>query len=120
MMSVIGAAGIPVTHRGVADSFVVATGQLQDGQSGSIPLYSPKRTLVLLMAVGVLDRLDSVLRDLEYPPSCPVAIVHRATWPDQRIVRGQLGDIAGKVKDAGISSHAAIIVGNVVGCLQTL
>ncbi|KAJ3302900.1 uroporphyrin-III C-methyltransferase [Kappamyces sp. JEL0829] len=113
-----GAAGIPVTHRGVADSFVLATGQKEDGSAGGVPAYSPTRTLVLLMAVGVLDKLGTQLAVLGYPLDSRVAVVHRATWPDQQVVRGSLMTIAAKVREAGIKNHAAIIVGRVVDCLS--
>jgi len=47
-----------------------------------------------------------------YGAHCPVAVVHHASWPDEQIVRGVLGDIAGKVESTGISKTAMIIVGN--------
>ena len=42
---------------------------------------------------------------------CPAAVVHRASWPDQAIVRGTLSDIAERTEAAGIGKTAMIIVG---------
>ena len=41
-------------------------------------------------------------------------MVHRASWPDERIIRGRLGDIRAKVKKAGITRTALILVGRVL------
>ena len=46
-----------------------------------------------------------------YGADCPVAVVVRASWPDQRIVRGTLGDIAAKVAAEPIERTALILVG---------
>jgi precorrin-4/cobalt-precorrin-4 C11-methyltransferase len=46
-----------------------------------------------------------------YAANCPVALVYRASWPDQQIVRGTLDDIADKVSEAGVHKTAMIIVG---------
>ncbi|KAI8898818.1 tetrapyrrole methylase [Globomyces pollinis-pini] len=111
-------AGIPVTHRGVADSFVVCTGQKEDGSWSGVPMFAKNRTLVLLMAIGVLGKLRDQLKDHhDYPIDIPVAVIFRATYPDQKIVFGTLIDIAQKVVDEGIKSHATVIVGHVVNCL---
>ncbi|WP_298720586.1 precorrin-4 C(11)-methyltransferase [uncultured Ferrovibrio sp.] len=49
-----------------------------------------------------------------YGADCPVAIVVRATWPDQQIIRGSLKDIAAKVRAAKITRTALILVGHVL------
>ena len=116
-ISAAGAAGIPVTHRGIADSFIVCTGQKRDGSWGSIARYSKSRTLVLLMAIGGVDELESMLLGLGYPQESRVAVIHKATLNDQIVVRGSLNDFAIQVKQAGIKNHATIIVGDVVDCL---
>ena len=50
-----------------------------------------------------------------YGEDCPVAVVYRATWPDQTILTGTLADIAGKVREAKITRTALILVGRVLG-----
>ncbi len=67
-------------------------------------------TLCIFLSV---QRIDSVVEKLvpHYGDNCPAAIVYRASWPDQRIVRGTLADIADKIDSAGITKTAMIIVG---------
>ncbi|MBN6056549.1 precorrin-4 C(11)-methyltransferase [Nonomuraea sp. RK-328] len=67
-------------------------------------------TMVLHLAV---QRIDAVAAELlpVYGPDCPVAVVARASRPDEVILRGTLADIAGQVHEAGIRRTAVIIVG---------
>ena len=60
--------------------------------------------------------IDEVVSDLRvhYPAKTPVAVVQKASWPDERIVRGTLEDIAEKVKESGIEKTAMIVVGDVL------
>ncbi|MBQ8373397.1 MAG: cobalt-precorrin-4 C11-methyltransferase, partial [Candidatus Methanomethylophilaceae archaeon] len=50
-----------------------------------------------------------------YEPTTPVAVVYKATWPDQKIVIGTVADIAQKVKEAGIKKTALTVVGDFLG-----
>ncbi len=61
--------------------------------------------------------LRQVVDDLtpHYGADCPVAVVYRASWPDEKIVRGTLSDIREKVRAAKITRTALIIVGRVLG-----
>ena len=67
-------------------------------------------TLAIHLSIANLAR---VVRELEphYGADCPVAIVHRASWPDQQILRGTLATIRAKVKTAGMTRTALILVG---------
>ncbi len=76
-------------------------------------LASHRATLCIFLSVGQLDRVVEDLR-LHYPAQTPVAVVANASWPEQRIVRGTLDDIAGQVGEAGIEKTAMIIVGDVL------
>ena len=60
--------------------------------------------------------LAKVVRDLtpHYGAACPVAVVYRASWPDELILRGTLADIAAKVRAAKITRTALILVGHVL------
>ena len=82
-----------------------------------------KETLSALGASGAtlaihlsINNLARVVRELapHYGPDCPVAVVCRASRPDERIVRGRLDDIRAKVKAAGIGRTALILVGRVL------
>lgn len=67
-------------------------------------------TLCIFLSVA---RIDELARSLSrhYGADCPAAVVYRASWPDQRILRGTLAAIAAQVKAARISKTAVIIVG---------
>lgn len=64
-----------------------------------------------------INNLAKVVRELtpHYGEDCPVAIVYRATWPDELVITGTLGDIRPKVKAAKITRTALILVGRVLG-----
>ncbi len=72
-------------------------------------------TLVLFLSVTLLDEVVAELLAGGYPPETPAAVVHRATWEDEKVVRGTLADIAVGVREAHIHSHALILVGKVFG-----
>ncbi len=67
-------------------------------------------TLALFLSISLLKRVVADLTP-SYGADCPVAIVHRATWPEQQIVLGTLADIEAKTRAAGIRSTAMILVG---------
>ncbi|MCK4911562.1 MAG: hypothetical protein KAR83_07955, partial [Thermodesulfovibrionales bacterium] len=57
------------------------------------------------------EKLIEKLRLGGYPVNTPVVVVERASWPEQRIVRGSVSDIAAKVAEEGIKKTALIFVG---------
>jgi precorrin-4/cobalt-precorrin-4 C11-methyltransferase len=69
-----------------------------------------KATLCLFLSV---DRLESIVQTLvpHYGPDCPAAVIYRASWPDQKIIRGRLLDLPEKVRPSGIRKTALILVG---------
>jgi uroporphyrin-III C-methyltransferase/precorrin-2 dehydrogenase/sirohydrochlorin ferrochelatase len=109
-VAVPAAAGIPVTHRGVARGFTVVTGHddLPDVPAGT------DHTVVLLMGVGRLARSAQTLQDAGRPASCPVAVIERGFLPDQRVTFGTLRDIAGRAAAVGVENPAVVVVGDVV------
>lgn len=70
-------------------------------------------TMVVFLSVHRIEEVAGKLAEA-YPTETPVAVVERASWPAERVVRGSLGEIAGKVKEAGIGRTAVIIVGPVL------
>lgn len=71
-------------------------------------------TLAIHLAIHALDQVVAELTPL-YGADCPVAIVAWASWAQERIVRGTLGDIVGKVADDPIERTAIIFVGRTLG-----
>lgn len=63
-----------------------------------------------------INNLAPVVKQLSpyYGDDCPVAVVYRASWPDQAVVTGTLSDIRAKVKKAGFTRTALILVGRVL------
>ncbi len=74
-------------------------------------------TLAIHLSARNLDHIAAELSP-HYGADCPVAVVYRATWPDQRIFRGTLTDIAGQVTAAGITKTALVLVGRVLGAAE--
>lgn len=109
-VSVPALAGIPLTHRGVATSFTVATAHDQ------IAALSGGRdhTVVLLMGVGTLAHSAVTLARGERGADCPVAIVEDGYGPRQRVTVGTLATIAAQAAERGVRSPAVVVVGDVV------
>jgi precorrin-4/cobalt-precorrin-4 C11-methyltransferase len=64
-----------------------------------------------------IRNLKAIERELvpHYGADCPVAVVYRASWPDEQIITGTLSDIWGKVRAAKITRTALVLVGPVLG-----
>ncbi|MBK5276653.1 MAG: precorrin-4 C(11)-methyltransferase [Desulfuromonadales bacterium] len=71
-------------------------------------------TLVIYLSVGMIEKVVEQLLQGAYTPQTPAAIVCRASWDDEQIIRGTLADIAVKVREAGIDRQALIVVGDVL------
>lgn len=71
-------------------------------------------TMVIFLSVGMIEPLVQELKK-EYRHDTPVAVVYKASWEDQMIVRGTLTNIAQKVLQAGIKKTALIVVGDFLG-----
>jgi precorrin-4/cobalt-precorrin-4 C11-methyltransferase len=71
-------------------------------------------TLVIYLSVSMIEKVVEQLLMGAYTPETPVAVVARASWPDEQVLQGSLADIAAKVKDAGIGKQALIVVGDVL------
>lgn len=109
-ISVPAIAGIPLTHRGLATAFTVATGhdQIRDLGGGR------DHTVVLLMGVGTLAHSAITLARGERGADCPVAVVEDGYGERQRVTVGTLATIAHQAAERGIRSPAVVVVGDVV------
>jgi precorrin-4/cobalt-precorrin-4 C11-methyltransferase len=70
-------------------------------------------TLCLFLSITLMDEVSAALTPA-YGADCPVAVVHKASWPDQQIVWGTLADIAERIKQAGLKSTCMVLVGRVL------
>lgn len=108
-------AGIPVTHRGVGRSFHVITGHTKDGEE-TLPddmetLARLQGTLVFLMGLRNIEKITEELMRYGKSPNTPAAVISNGTTLKERTVRGTLSDIAGRVRNAGLTSPAVIVIG---------
>ena len=112
-------AGIPITQRGAAESFVVCTGVGRQGQDVVLPGYERTRTLVILMGVArIVQVLETLLtphlvgrRDgSPYPPHTPIAIIERASMPDQRVITSTLAHVTTALESNGSQRPPGMIV----------
>jgi len=72
-----------------------------------------RATLVFFLSITLLAKVARELAPF-YGEDCPAFVIHRASWPDQVIVRGTLADIFAKVREAKITSQSIIFVGRVL------
>ena len=83
---------------------------------GSLALH--RATMAIFLSVGMIEKVrDELLQG--YAADTPVVIIEKATWPDQKVLRGILQDIVGLVKDAGIRKTALIYVGESLRASET-
>jgi precorrin-4/cobalt-precorrin-4 C11-methyltransferase len=80
-----------------------------------IDLARHNATMVIFLSIAFIDELARTLKDAGYRPDTPVAVVYKATWPEQKIVLGTVDDIAKKVRDAKIEKTALTVVGDFLG-----
>lgn len=106
---------IPVTARGISESFWVVTGTTRDGDiSGDVALAAQSTaTVVILMG---LNRIKEIMEKFQVSGKreTPVAIIQNGTLPDQKSVIGTVSTITDLASAAGIGSPAIIVVGEVV------
>lgn len=110
--------GIPLTHRGVANSVRFLTGHSRKG--GTDPLFldkhtaDPESTLVVYMGLATLPALTHKLISDGLPPVTPAAAIERGTTSQQRMVFDELQNLPDKVINAHLVSPTLIMIGNVV------
>lgn len=79
-----------------------------------VSLAQHQATMCIFLSVQAIDQVMKQLTDGGYAPDTPVDIVVRATWPDQKILRGTIATIADIIHEAGVTRQAMIIVGRVL------
>jgi uroporphyrin-III C-methyltransferase len=111
--------GVPLTHRDHAQGVVFLTGHAQSGarlpdwKGLAATAHAAHLTLVIYMGVSSAERIrQELLAGL--PASTPVAIVQRASLPDQRHAVTTLGELTATIAREGLASPSVIVVGDVV------
>jgi uroporphyrin-III C-methyltransferase/precorrin-2 dehydrogenase/sirohydrochlorin ferrochelatase len=120
-ISVPAAAGIPVTHRGITASFVVASAHEGAGDVlAAARDAAPDATLVLLMGVSRLRETAAALVAAGRDAHTPVAIIESGWTPQQRTTVTTLRDCADDAERAGVQPPAVVVVGEVVSVRNQL
>ncbi|MFD8302537.1 uroporphyrinogen-III C-methyltransferase [Streptomyces sp. NPDC059690] len=117
-ISVPGAAGIPVTHRGVAHEFTVVSGHIAPDDARSLvdwpSLARLTGTLVILMGVATIGKVAETLISHGKSPDTPVALIQEGTTAAQRRVDATLATVAETVVSQEVRPPAVIVIGAVV------
>ncbi|MCX4583399.1 uroporphyrinogen-III C-methyltransferase [Streptomyces sp. NBC_01481] len=117
-ISVPGAVGIPVTHRGVAHEFTVVSGHVAPDDERSLvdweSLAKLRGTLVVLMGVDKIGAIAQTLVAHGKSPDTPVALVQEGTTASQRRVDATLATVAETVRAEDVRPPAVIVIGDVV------
>lgn len=102
------------TLPGVSQTVIITrqAGRTGTNEGGSlVELAKHQASMAIFLSVQAIEEVVENLLT-SYSSTTPVAVIYKATWEDQKIVRGTLADIADKVHDAGISRFAQILVGH--------
>ncbi|MEU2157518.1 uroporphyrinogen-III C-methyltransferase [Streptomyces sp. NPDC019396] len=117
-ISVPGAAGIPVTHRGVAHEFTVVSGHVAPDDERSLvdwkSLAKLRGTLVILMGVDKIGAIAEALIAHGKSPETPLALIQEGTTAAQRRVDATLATVAEAVRTHDVRPPAVIVIGDVV------
>ncbi len=118
------AAGIPLTHRGLASAVTFVTGH---DESGSLPetvnwaaLARTGGTIAGFMALSRLDEIALRLLAGGLSPETPVAVVAQATLPGQAVLHSTLGACTLDARRAALPTPALVVIGQVVGLAAQL
>ena len=109
-------AGVPLTTRGLSESFWVVTGTTKAGKlSADLRLAAQSSaTVVVLMGMHKLPEIAALFAE-NGKSETPVAIIQNGTLPEQRSVVGRINSIVARTAEAGIDNPAIIVIGEVAG-----
>lgn len=110
-------AGIPLTHRQVAQSCTLITGNVQDNGALDLPwqtLSNKKQTVVFYMGIKSLPIITAQLINAGRSEKTPAALIRKGTHSDQQVVKGSLENLSELVKRHNIKPPSLIIIGDVV------
>jgi precorrin-4/cobalt-precorrin-4 C11-methyltransferase len=103
-----------LTQPNVAQTLIITrpSGQTGKPESEAIKeLAKHRATMIIFLGVRLIEEIISELK-YGYEKETPAAVVYKASWKDEKIITGTLKDISEKVKAAGITRQAIIIVGD--------
>ncbi len=107
-------ANIPLTHRECASSVTLVTAHAAHGENDLTPNLPQRGTLVFYMGLGHVEETCAALVASGRSSETPAALVARATLADERVVEGNLTNLAERVRESAVEGPALLIVGDVV------
>jgi len=113
-------AGIPLTHRGVAQGCTFITGHIQNNGQLNLPwqsLCSSSQTVVFYMGINTLPKIAEKLVEHGRDINTPAALIRKGTQPEQKTYRGTIGNLAELVEKYKITPPTLIVIGDVVNQL---
>ena len=111
------ALGMQLTLPGVTQTIIVTRAESRTKvpkREKISELAKHKATLIFYLSIQLISKLVTEAIAGGYKKSTPVAVVYRASWPDQKIIKGTLGDIAKKIKEEKITRTAIVIISDVI------
>lgn len=115
-------AGIPLTHRGVAQGCTFITGHIQNNGQLNLPWQSlscATQTVVFYMGINTLPKITEQLIKHGRSANTPAALIRKGTQPEQKTYRGTIGNLAALVEEHNITPPTLIVIGDVVNQLTT-
>jgi uroporphyrin-III C-methyltransferase len=113
-------AGIPLTHRGVAQGCTFITGHIQNNGQLNLPWQSlccETQTVVFYMGINTLPKIAEKLVEHGRDINTPAALIRKGTQPEQKTYRGTIGNLAELVEKHNITPPTLIVIGDVVNQL---
>jgi uroporphyrin-III C-methyltransferase / precorrin-2 dehydrogenase / sirohydrochlorin ferrochelatase len=116
------AAGIPLTHRALAQTLIVVTGHTREGELDlNWPvLAQPGQTLAVYMGIKALGSLCRKLIEHGLAAATPAALIENGTYEHQRVVTGTLATLPELAPDPRLAGPTLIVVGEVVALRQSI
>lgn len=112
LFAVAAALKTQLTLKGVSESLIVTRPAGTTLERDSIAEFSRFGTTMAIF-LGA-DKIRETVDRLEIPAETPAAVVYHASWPDELVIVGTVGDIAERAEEAGINKSAMILVGDVI------
>jgi precorrin-4/cobalt-precorrin-4 C11-methyltransferase len=119
--AILGAAAdlkLELTLPGVTQTLIITRAEFRTAvpeRESITELAKHGATMAFYLSVHLIDKVvTELLKGGAYTETTPAAVVYRATWNDEKVIKGTLGDIVEKTREAKIMKTALIIVGEVI------
>jgi uroporphyrin-III C-methyltransferase len=108
-------AGIPLTKRGVNESFWVVTGTKASGEISADLFHAAhsSATVIVLMGISKIEKIASIFKMIRGDHE-PIAVIQYATWPQQKIIAGTVSNVNELMQQYNVGSPGVIVLGKVV------